>query len=44
MNHGITKKTGKRFKAHRFPILYNLCLLNYWAITAAKPPLRAILM
>ena len=21
MNHGITKKTGKRFKVHRFPVL-----------------------
>ena len=43
MNHGITKKTEKRFRAHRFPVLLPL-FPNYWAITAAKPPLRAILI
>lgn len=44
MNHGITKKTGKQFKAHRFPVLIITSVPYYWAITAAKPPLRAILI
>ena len=44
MNHGITKKTEKRFRVHRFPVLLLPLFPNYWAITAAKPPLRAILI
>ncbi len=44
MNHGITKKRESDLRHTAFPFYYNLCLLYYWAITAAKPPLRAILI